>query len=380
MSKNEELFIRAQKAIPGGVNSPVRAFRSVGGTPRFFTRGEGPYVWDADGKRYIDYVGSWGPLVLGHAHPEVIKAVQTAVVRGLTFGAPTEAEVEMAELLTQLLPGLDMVRLVSSGTEATMSAIRLARGFTGRDAIVKFEGCYHGHADSLLVKAGSGALTFGNPSSAGVPADIAAHTLVLGFNELAQVRDSLRKSVEAFVALFQNAKRVDPSIVNPGKAVLGVMTALVANEPPQAREIAVSGDCPQKRLSEVYANWQFLLRALQALGRGDDEAARGELAKVVDLEPLDWFPSLRDTLLGIVERSASRFRDAIDLVLAVYQRDFEREDGVLEKYDLCVPAMGLSMLALERELVALPELPASGPVYARDLLEYLLAEGRDDAR
>ncbi|MFO0968348.1 MAG: hypothetical protein U0793_22565 [Gemmataceae bacterium] len=199
-------------------------------------------------------------------------------------------------------------------------------------------------------------------------------------HELAQVRDSLRKSVEAFVALFQNAKRVDPSIVNPGKAVLGVMTALVANEPPQAREIAVSGDCPQKRLSEVYANWQFLLRALQALGRGDDEAARGELAKVVDLEPLDWFPSLRDTLLGIVERSASRFRDAIDLVLAVYQRDFEREDGVLEKYDLCVPAMGLSMLALERELVALPELPASGPVYARDLLEYLLAEGRDDAR
>ncbi|MCL4723226.1 MAG: aminotransferase class III-fold pyridoxal phosphate-dependent enzyme, partial [Rhodocyclaceae bacterium] len=152
MSKNEELFARAQKTIPGGVNSPVRAFRSVGGTPRFFTRGEGACVWDADGKRYIDYVGSWGPLVLGHAHPDVLRAVHDAVSRGLTFGAPTEAEVEMAELLTALLPGLDMVRLVSSGTEATMSAIRLARGFTGRDAIVKFEGCYHGHADSLLVK------------------------------------------------------------------------------------------------------------------------------------------------------------------------------------------------------------------------------------
>ena len=179
MSKNEDLFARAQKTIPGGVNSPVRAFRSVGGTPRFFTRGEGPCVWDADGRRYIDYVGSWGPLVLGHAHPEVLKAVHDAVSRGLTFGAPTEAEVEMAELLARLLPGLEMVRLVSSGTEATMSAIRLARGFTGRDAIIKFEGCYHGHADSLLVKAGSGALTFGNPSSGGVPADFARHTLVL---------------------------------------------------------------------------------------------------------------------------------------------------------------------------------------------------------
>ncbi|HZV53410.1 MAG TPA: glutamate-1-semialdehyde 2,1-aminomutase [Rhodocyclaceae bacterium] len=183
MTRNEELFARAQKTIPGGVNSPVRAFRSVGGTPRFFTRGEGPYVWDADGKRYIDYVGSWGPLILGHADPDVVAAVQRTATSGLSFGAPTEGEVELAELLVKLVPSMDMVRLVSSGTEATMSAIRLARGHTGRDKIVKFEGCYHGHADSLLVKAGSGALTFGNPSSDGVPADVARETLVLDYNE-----------------------------------------------------------------------------------------------------------------------------------------------------------------------------------------------------
>ena len=188
MSKNEQLFTRAQKTIPGGVNSPVRAFRSVGGTPHFFTRGEGPYVWDADGRRFIDYVGSWGPLVLGHAHPEVLQAVHDAVSRGLTFGAPTEGEIEMAELLARLLPGLEMVRLVSSGTEATMSAIRLARGYTGRDTIVKFEGCYHGHSDSLLVKAGSGALTLGVPSSPGVPAALADLTLTLTYNDPDGVR------------------------------------------------------------------------------------------------------------------------------------------------------------------------------------------------
>jgi glutamate-1-semialdehyde 2,1-aminomutase len=190
MTRNEELFARAQKTIPGGVNSPVRAFRSVGGTPRFFTKGEGASVWDADGKRYLDYVGSWGPLILGHADPDVVAAVQRAAANGLSFGAPTEAEIELAELLVRLVPSMDMVRLVSSGTEATMSAIRLARGFTGRDKIVKFEGCYHGHADSLLVKAGSGALTFGNPSSEGVPADLARDTLVLDYNaphELARV-------------------------------------------------------------------------------------------------------------------------------------------------------------------------------------------------
>jgi glutamate-1-semialdehyde 2,1-aminomutase len=183
MKRSQKLFQRAQLVIPAGVNSPVRAFRSVGGTPLFIQRGKGAQVWDADGRAYIDYVGSWGPLIVGHAHPEVVKAVQQAAERGLSFGAPTEQEVEMAELLSRLVPSLEQVRLVSSGTEATMSAIRLARGFTGRSKIIKFEGCYHGHADALLVKAGSGALTFGQPSSAGVPVPTAADTLALAYND-----------------------------------------------------------------------------------------------------------------------------------------------------------------------------------------------------
>ncbi len=187
-SRNESLFDRARQRIPAGVNSPVRAFGAVGGTPPFLERASGPHLWDADGKRYIDYVGSWGPMVLGHTHPAVVDAVQAAAARALSFGAPTEAEVELAEAICRLVPSVEMVRLVSSGTEATMSAIRLARGHTGRSLILKFEGCYHGHADSLLVKAGSGALTFGNPSSAGVPAETAAHTLVLSFNDLDQIR------------------------------------------------------------------------------------------------------------------------------------------------------------------------------------------------
>jgi glutamate-1-semialdehyde 2,1-aminomutase len=186
-SRNDMLFERAQRTIPAGVNSPVRAFRSVGGTPRFFTRGEGAYLWDADGRRYIDYVGSWGPAILGHAHPDTVRAVQETARHGLSFGAPTELEIEMAETLCALLPSMEMVRLVSSGTEATMTALRLARGYTGRSKIIKFEGCYHGHGDSLLVKAGSGALTFGQPSSAGVPPSIAGETLVLSFNDLDEV-------------------------------------------------------------------------------------------------------------------------------------------------------------------------------------------------
>ncbi|STR44831.1 glutamate-1-semialdehyde 2,1-aminomutase [Iodobacter fluviatilis] len=185
MNQNQQLFAAAQKHIPGGVNSPVRAFGSVGGTPRFFKKGEGAYVWDADDQRYIDYVGSWGPLILGHTHPKVLEAVIQAAKNGMSFGAPTAAEVELADLICEMLPSIEQVRLVSSGTEATMSAIRLARGFTGRDKLVKFEGCYHGHADSLLVKAGSGLLTFGNPSSAGVPASVAADTLVLPYNDVA---------------------------------------------------------------------------------------------------------------------------------------------------------------------------------------------------
>jgi glutamate-1-semialdehyde 2,1-aminomutase len=189
-SRNDSLFARAQKTTPGGVNSPVRAFKSVGGTPRFITRAEGPYFWDADGKRYIDYIGSWGPAIVGHAHPEVVQAVQEAAARGLSFGAPTEGEILMAEEICRLVPSIEQLRLVSSGTEATMSALRLARGATGRDKIIKFEGCYHGHADSLLVKAGSGLLTFGNPTSAGVPEDFVKHTLVLDYNNVAQLEDA----------------------------------------------------------------------------------------------------------------------------------------------------------------------------------------------
>ena len=189
MTENEALFARAQRLIPGGVNSPVRAFRAVGGVPPFFVRASGAHLWDAGGKRYIDYVGSWGPMLAGHTHPAVVEAVQEAASRALSFGAPTEAEVELAEALCRLVPSLELVRLVSSGTEATMTAIRLARGHTGRSLIVKFEGCYHGHADALLVKAGSGALTFGNPSSAGVPAETAAHTAVLDYNNIASLEE-----------------------------------------------------------------------------------------------------------------------------------------------------------------------------------------------
>ncbi len=188
MSKSEALFKRAQRTIPGGVNSPVRAFKGVGGDPVFIQRAEGAYLFDADGQRYIDYVGSWGPMIAGHAHPEIIKAVQDAAVDGLSFGAPTELEVEMAEKICEILPSMEMVRMVSSGTEATMSAIRLARGYTGRDKIIKFEGCYHGHGDSLLVKAGSGALTLGIPNSPGVPASLAEHTLTLDYNDPESVK------------------------------------------------------------------------------------------------------------------------------------------------------------------------------------------------
>jgi glutamate-1-semialdehyde 2,1-aminomutase len=187
MTSNQALFERAQRVIPGGVNSPVRAFRAVGGTPRFIARAQGPYMWDAEGTRYIDYIGSWGPMILGHGHPAVLEAVQKAALDGFSFGAPTEREIELAEEIIRHVPSVEQVRLVSSGTEAGMSAIRLARGATGRSKIVKFEGCYHGHADALLVKAGSGLATFGHPTSAGVPAEVVQHTLVLEYNNLAQI-------------------------------------------------------------------------------------------------------------------------------------------------------------------------------------------------
>jgi glutamate-1-semialdehyde 2,1-aminomutase len=231
VSENERLFERAQRTVPGGVNSPVRAFRSVGGTPRFIRHAEGACFWDADGKRYIDYIGSWGPLIAGHAHPDVVRAVQEAATRGVSFGAPTEAEVEMAELLVRLVPSMEQVRLVSSGTEAAMSALRLARGATrgphgGRRKIVKFEGCYHGHADSLLVKAGSGALTFGNPSSAGVPAEITQHTLALDFNDSQQLEDAFRRFGDDIAAVIVEPVAGNMNLVRGSAEFLQAMRRL----------------------------------------------------------------------------------------------------------------------------------------------------------
>lgn len=227
-SRNQQLFERAQKHIPGGVNSPVRAFRSVGGTPLFFQKGAGAKVQDADGKWYTDYVGSWGPMILGHAHPEVIAAVQAAVVDGLSFGAPTEKEVEIADLLCDLVPSMDMVRLVSSGTEATMSAIRLARGYTGRDILVKFEGCYHGHADSLLVKAGSGLLTFGNPSSGGVPAGTVETTMVLAYNDPQGLAEAFKTHGDKIAAVIVEPVVGNMNLIAPTPEFLKAMRDLTA--------------------------------------------------------------------------------------------------------------------------------------------------------
>lgn len=215
MKRSQRLFQHAQHLIPAGVNSPVRAFRSVGGTPPFIQRGKGATMWDADGRAYIDYVGSWGPLIVGHAHPDVVRAVQQAAERGLSFGAPTEQEVEMAELLCDLVPSLEQVRLVSSGSEATMSAIRLARGFTGRSTIIKFEGCYHGHADALLVKAGSGALTYGQPSSAGVPPETAQHTLVLDYNDETALNDTFAQKGSEIAAVIVEPVAGNMNLVAP---------------------------------------------------------------------------------------------------------------------------------------------------------------------
>jgi len=214
-SRNQQLFELSQKYIPGGVNSPVRAFKSVGGAPVFFQRGRGAYMWDVEDKTYIDYVGSWGPLILGHAHPEVIKSVQSAAQNGLTFGAPTEVELEIAELICQLVPSIEQVRLVSSGTEAGMSAIRLARGYTGRSHIIKFEGCYHGHDDALLVKAGSGALTFGHPSSAGVPAETVGHTIVLDYNDLSGVEKTFNQLGDEIAAVIVEPVAGNMNLVAP---------------------------------------------------------------------------------------------------------------------------------------------------------------------
>ena len=225
-SLNQSLFEKSQALIPGGVNSPVRAFRSVGGTPVFFKKGLGSKLWDVDGKQYIDYINSWGPMIVGHAHPEVIAAVQAAAENSLSFGAPTGLELEMAELINKLVPSMEQVRLNSSGTEATMSAIRTARGFTGRDKIVKFEGCYHGHSDGLLVKAGSGLLTFGEPDSGGVPASVAALTLTLEYNNVQQLEDLFKQTGDEIACVIIEPVVGNMNLIVPTMAFLQTLRAL----------------------------------------------------------------------------------------------------------------------------------------------------------
>jgi glutamate-1-semialdehyde 2,1-aminomutase len=267
MSTSEQLFKRANKHIPGGVNSPVRAFRAVGGTPVFIERSEGAYLFDCQGKRYIDYVLSWGPMLMGHNHPAVREAVMQQCLKGLSFGAPTELEIELAERICNIMPGMDMVRMVSSGTEATMSAIRLARGYTGRDTIVKFEGCYHGHSDSLLVKAGSGALTMGVPSSPGVPAALADHTMTLTYNDI----DGLRR------AFSEHGANIACAIVEP---VAGNMNCI----PPAPGFLeTLRSVCTENGavliLDEVMTGFRFGLQGAQ--GYYDIEADLTTLGKVI---------------------------------------------------------------------------------------------------
>jgi glutamate-1-semialdehyde 2,1-aminomutase len=233
LDQNEVLFERAQKTIPGGVNSPVRAFRQVGGTPRFVARAQGPYFWDANDQRYIDLIMSWGPMIAGHANPEVVAAVQKAAATSFSYGAPTEGEIELAERICALMPSVEQVRMVSSGTEATMSALRLARGYTGRDLIIKFEGCYHGHADSLLVKAGSGLLTFADstqnaPSSGGVPQDLVKHTLVMPYNDVAAIEEVFKKQGDQIAAVILEPIAGNMNLIQPSKEFLSTIRSLTS--------------------------------------------------------------------------------------------------------------------------------------------------------
>ena len=228
MTNSTALFSRAQAVIPGGVNSPVRAFKGVGGTPVFIQKAQGAYIYDTDDKQYIDYVGSWGPMILGHNHPTILNAVLKAASNGLSFGAPTPSEIDLAELVCEIVPSIEMVRMVSSGTEATMTAIRLARGYTGRDKILKFEGCYHGHSDSLLVKAGSGLLTFANPSSAGVPADFTQHTIVLPYNDVGSLKTCFEQFGEQIACVILEPIAGNMNLVKPSAEFIQTLRQITA--------------------------------------------------------------------------------------------------------------------------------------------------------
>jgi glutamate-1-semialdehyde 2,1-aminomutase len=280
----EKLFSAAKKHIPGGVNSPVRAFKSVTGTPVFFKKGSGAYLYDTEGKQYIDYVASWGPMVLGHAHPEVIKQVQQAAANGLSFGAPTEIETQMADKICELMPNIEKVRMVSSGTEAAMSAIRLARGYTGRDKIVKFEGCYHGHADSLLVKAGSGALTLGIPTSPGVPADLAKHTITLSYNNSEQVEKVFSEIGEQIAAIIVEPVAGNMNCVPGTQTFLDTLrnvcdqyqSVLIFDEVMSGFRVALGG------AQSIYNIKPGLTVLGKVIGGGMPVGAFGGLAKIMD--------------------------------------------------------------------------------------------------
>src|SRR5688572_3664880 len=342
MKKSRQLFQRAQRVIPAGVNSPVRAFRSVGGTPPFLQRGKGARIWDADGRAYIDYVGSWGPLIVGHSHPKVVKAAQQAAARGLSFGAPTARETEIAELLCRLMPSLEQLRLVSSGTEATMSALRLARGHTGRAKVVKFEGCYHGHADALLVKAGSGALTFGQPSSAGVPPETAAHTVVLEYNNESAVQRTFQREGSEIAAV----------IVEP---VAGNMN-LVAPRPQFLQELRRL--CTQHGslliFDEVMTGFRVALGGAQALyGVRPDLTTLGKV--IGGGLPVGAFGGRRDVMqsiapLGPVYQAGTLSGNPVAVAAGLATLQLVRAQGFFERLTATARALceGLTRVAQER--------------------------------